>query len=510
MDDNEIQLKLSAVVDELTNKFNEAQASIDKLEESTDGLKEPAEQASFSFTELNSAIGVGKEVIQKLGQAYDETIGVFVEYANQVRELRDVTGMSAEETSRLIQLADDYKISTQQLEMAQKKLASQGKSLSTETLAQMSDEFLRLKDGQEKSKFLFDNLGKSGIAFADIMSKGSAAIREQAAAQNDARILNDKLLAQARLLEMQQNNLNDSVEAFKIRVGSGLVPVLSDLMTMQENYSKEQEKSNNIFEYFITYVKGGIFYVDKYKEAHEKNAEALKQLDEQQKATGKSTEELEAQQQALTDTYNTELGLMQELTTADEKATAKIVYNNILKKLSVDGLTESEFNQAQQLGVSLGIFTQASADEAVALNTVTTAAANGQISMDQLSTATRGGAAAIQALANQINTMPTHKTVTIDVNSVYRNMTGTYLPATQGFAEGGEFTVPQGYPNDSYKIGVQSGEHVSVTPAGQQPKAEKVDNTEMLAALRDINSLLRSLPEVFALSTRDLVQRSIQ
>jgi hypothetical protein len=33
-------------------------------------------------------------------------------------------------------------------------------------------------------------------------------------------------------------------------------------------------------------------------------------------------------------------------------------------------------------------------------------------------------------------------------------------------AQGGDFTVPPGYPDDSYPMRVQSGEHVTVTPAG--------------------------------------------
>jgi len=35
------------------------------------------------------------------------------------------------------------------------------------------------------------------------------------------------------------------------------------------------------------------------------------------------------------------------------------------------------------------------------------------------------------------------------------------------FAQGADFTVPPGYPNDSYPMNVESGEHVTVTPAGQ-------------------------------------------
>jgi hypothetical protein len=43
---------------------------------------------------------------------------------------------------------------------------------------------------------------------------------------------------------------------------------------------------------------------------------------------------------------------------------------------------------------------------------------------------------------------------------------GPDLPG-QGHATGADFIVPPGYPNDSYPMRVQSGEHVTVTPAGQ-------------------------------------------
>jgi histidinol-phosphate/aromatic aminotransferase/cobyric acid decarboxylase-like protein len=39
--------------------------------------------------------------------------------------------------------------------------------------------------------------------------------------------------------------------------------------------------------------------------------------------------------------------------------------------------------------------------------------------------------------------------------------------AGSGYAKGADFIVPPGYPNDSYPMRVQSGEHVVVTPPGQ-------------------------------------------
>jgi hypothetical protein len=48
-----------------------------------------------------------------------------------------------------------------------------------------------------------------------------------------------------------------------------------------------------------------------------------------------------------------------------------------------------------------------------------------------------------------------------------------------GFAKGGSFRVPPGYPDDSYLMGVSSGEHVNVNPAGQGSTAPVILNITM-------------------------------
>ena len=59
---------------------------------------------------------------------------------------------------------------------------------------------------------------------------------------------------------------------------------------------------------------------------------------------------------------------------------------------------------------------------------------------------------------------------------------GDYLKEKYGYASGGSFTVPSGYPNDSYPMRVQSGEHVKVTPAGQS------GNADVVAAIKELQS----------------------
>jgi hypothetical protein len=71
-------------------------------------------------------------------------------------------------------------------------------------------------------------------------------------------------------------------------------------------------------------------------------------------------------------------------------------------------------------------------------------------------------------------------------------------PYGEGFASGGGFTVPPGYPNDSYPIRVQSGEHVQVTPAGSSSGGGEYTN-----------ALLISLPGMIRDAVRDGLLKAI-
>lgn len=59
------------------------------------------------------------------------------------------------------------------------------------------------------------------------------------------------------------------------------------------------------------------------------------------------------------------------------------------------------------------------------------------------------------------------------------------MPTGPGFASGGAFTVPQGFPNDTFPMRVSSGEKVAVTPAGQQQKLDLSDSS-----LRKLSALI--------------------
>jgi len=75
-----------------------------------------------------------------------------------------------------------------------------------------------------------------------------------------------------------------------------------------------------------------------------------------------------------------------------------------------------------------------------------------------------------------------------------------FLSSGIGLASGGAFDVPPGYSNDSYgPVWLSSGEHVSVTPAGQSEGG----NNGGGEALDRIESLIATLPRMMSNAFRD-------
>lgn len=149
----------------------------------------------------------------------DESLGVFVAAADKVRRYQDATGLSAEESSKLIQVLDDEKISFEQLE---KVVAKNGKTFdfSIAGLGRMSEQYLKLTTAQERATFMNERFGKQWISFVPVMEKGEAALTDMSEAVNENQILLEEDLETAREYEIAMDTLGDTIEGAKIKLGS--------------------------------------------------------------------------------------------------------------------------------------------------------------------------------------------------------------------------------------------------------------------------------------------------
>lgn len=194
------------------------------------------------------------------------------------------------------------------------------------------------------------------------------------------------------------------------------------------------------------------------EELKSKQQELRDELSKHALVWGQDKKTVEETQQA----YDDITQQISDLETAHDKATKKIVYDNLLQKLSVDGISDAEFAMAQQMGVALGIFTQSSADQATALNTLTSAVAEGKLSQEDFAIAVGLGEKAVLDLAAAINGLK-NKTVTIttvfvqtgnpnvQVNATGANVGGTYYGPPR--ASGGPV-----YAGRSYMVGERGPE----------------------------------------------------
>jgi len=185
-----------------------------------------------SFLKAAGMVAVFTGAAYTVNKALDATVGEFVRYAATVRQGMDITGQSAEMMSRLIQVADDYKISTNDLEMAQRNLAMKGYPMTVDALAQLSDKYLTLNTATERQTFLSENFGaRVGQRFALMMTAGGDAIHSQSEAIADNLILTDKAIKQARDYEISIDDLNDTIYGLKIAVGEKAIPIVIELIT---------------------------------------------------------------------------------------------------------------------------------------------------------------------------------------------------------------------------------------------------------------------------------------
>ena len=190
------------------------------------GLGEAAkktDQVMASFKDFTKVLGAGAAAIFTVSRGLDATIGAYVEYGQQVRELSTNLGISTEETSRLIQVSDDFKISIEEVRTAMQMAAKNGFEPSIENLAKLADELQGMDKATDRAARMSKIFGRNWAVLNPLLAEGGDALRENAAAIQENLILTEESVAKTREWELALDEWEDRVEAAKIGVGSFLV-----------------------------------------------------------------------------------------------------------------------------------------------------------------------------------------------------------------------------------------------------------------------------------------------
>jgi hypothetical protein len=233
---------MASDVDITIKATDEASRVIEGVADETDDLSQATKKnaasardganATQKLSQASQLAGNVFSQLQQIQQAYNqvvaETIGKTAAYAAEVSSLSRITGQSAQETSRVIQVFDDMGVSTSALQAATKKLSADGISLNIESLAALADEYTALAPGAERADFLTQKFGKSGLDMARAMEQGGDALRAMAAEQSGSLIMTDKLVAMYQKWDESVDGTEDASASIAAALGNVLTPAVTE------------------------------------------------------------------------------------------------------------------------------------------------------------------------------------------------------------------------------------------------------------------------------------------
>jgi len=245
---------MAAVVDVLIKGKYEAGKAFDSLQAAlktaSDGTGKTIgkfQEWTAGFADLKAGFdvlaGVAGTAMQAVQQAYAETITKTADYAKEVRDLSRTIGASAEESSKLIQAADDMGISYQTLTSAMEGAIRKGADPSIAGIAKLAEQYNAIQNPIEKTAFLMDTFGKAGADLGPLMEQGAAGIRAMGEeAKKAGLVLDEKAVQAARNYEIALDNLTDKVDAQRIKWGNEWIPTVTDVidLTIRANEATEE------------------------------------------------------------------------------------------------------------------------------------------------------------------------------------------------------------------------------------------------------------------------------
>jgi predicted nucleic acid-binding Zn-ribbon protein len=191
-----------------------------------DKLKQQVPALGTAITLLTNPISLAVAGLGAFAVASRKSINETVEYNKQVREMMQLTGLSAEETSRLIQVGDDWGLELGTMRSAMELMNKKGITPSINNLAKIADEYVNATD---KSAFMEAATKKYGKSFGDlipILAKGGDALRKQTDSVDKNMIATDKSIEISREWEVAMDDLKDIIKGLGYVLGNDLLPPL--------------------------------------------------------------------------------------------------------------------------------------------------------------------------------------------------------------------------------------------------------------------------------------------
>jgi hypothetical protein len=241
-----IRVVIDVVADNASKSLKNFRTEIGNAETSMGKLKAGGASAMAGLQAAAGGLAIaGGAALVTFGA---KAVAEFQEVALGAGELRDSLGLTAEEASRLQEVAGDLGISTQALQAnlgrmnrvaadSPEKFDAIGAAIErnrdgtvnvNETFLNTIDALNKIPDATKRAARAQEIFGRSWMDIAELVGLGADGVREAMAGIEDAKVIDDEEIAKARRFRDALDGLKGVAESLSIEVGETLVPVLSD------------------------------------------------------------------------------------------------------------------------------------------------------------------------------------------------------------------------------------------------------------------------------------------
>ena len=221
---------------EATDKTKGALASDNS---SISGLESGFERLTGISLSAAGAMALAGTAVSAVVDYTKEAVEETVKYADEVKELARVGGLSFEEASGLIQIAEGMGISYKDLVTGLGNATKKGVDVSIENLLLLADEYNKLNDPVtgpiDRARWLTENFGAAGANLAPMFEAGRAGVVTAMEGVNEALILDEADIQSVSDYELALADLKDSFDGLKTKVGLEVIPVLLGLLDVLNN-----------------------------------------------------------------------------------------------------------------------------------------------------------------------------------------------------------------------------------------------------------------------------------
>lgn len=184
-------------------------------------FKDVTKAASNIGKELAKIAAVGAAVFAGIVTAAKKATDAMIEQARATIDLSRALGLSSEEASTLIETADDFLISTEDLKTGLRTAINQGVNPTIDGLKALSKEYLAIKDPIDRTRFAMEKFGtRSGLEMQKLLEAGPEAFDKTAeSAKKAGLVMSGEAIRAAESYRKKMDDVSDSLRGAYVNAG---------------------------------------------------------------------------------------------------------------------------------------------------------------------------------------------------------------------------------------------------------------------------------------------------